>query len=79
MTILTVDKKEFERKVGKLTKELEEKITEMGTPIEEVTDEEISVEVFPNRPDLLRLNCLFVLLGRSLRILSFCHWKLVRK
>ena len=55
MTILTVDRKEFERKVGKVTKELENKITMMGTPIEEVTETEVSVEVFPNRPDLLSL------------------------
>lgn len=55
MTILTVDKKELEKKVGKITAELENKITEMGTPIEEVTDDELSVEVFPNRPDLLSL------------------------
>jgi len=27
----------------------------MGTPIEEVTEDELSVEVFPNRPDLLSL------------------------
>lgn len=27
----------------------------MGTPIEEVTNEELSVEVFPNRPDLLSM------------------------
>lgn len=53
MTILTVDRKEFEKKVGKVTAELEKKITDMGTPIEEVTEEEVSVEVFPNRPDLL--------------------------
>ena len=55
MTILTVDKKEFEKLVGKVTPELEKKITDMGTPIEDVTDEELSVEVFPNRPDLLSL------------------------
>ncbi len=55
MTILTVDRKEFEKKVGKITPELEEKITDMGTPIEDVTDSEVSVEVFPNRPDLLSL------------------------
>lgn len=55
MTILTVNRKEFERKVGKITPELENKITNMGTPIEEVTDSELSVEVFPNRPDLLSL------------------------
>ena len=55
MTILTLNKKELEKKVGKITPELEKKITDMGTPIEEVTDEEVSVEVFPNRPDLLSL------------------------
>ena len=55
MTILTVDKKELEKKVGKITPDLEKKITDMGTPIEEVTDSEVSVEVFPNRPDLLSL------------------------
>ena len=56
MTILTFDKKELEKKVGKITKELEKKIIEMGTPIEEITNKELSVEVFPNRPDLLSLN-----------------------
>ncbi len=55
MTILTLNKKELEKKVGKITPELEKKITDMGTPIEEVTDDELSVEVFPNRPDLLSL------------------------
>lgn len=55
MTILTLDRKEFEKRVGKITPELEKKITEMGTPIEEVTDDEVSVEVFPNRPDLLSM------------------------
>jgi len=53
MTILTLNKKEFE--IGKITLELEEKITNMGTPIEEVTNDEISVEIFPNRPDLLSM------------------------
>ena len=55
MTILTLIKKEFEKKVEKITPELEEKITNMGTPIEEVTDNEISIEIFPNRPDLLSM------------------------
>ena len=53
MTILTIDKKELENKIGKITSEMEERITEMGTTIEKVTDEELSVEIFPNRPDLL--------------------------
>ncbi len=55
MTILTVNRKELEKRVGKITPELEKKITDMGTPIEEVTETEVSVEVFPNRPDLLSL------------------------
>ena len=53
MTILTVDRKEFEKRVGKVTKELEDRISMFGTPVEKVTDSEVSVEVFPNRPDLL--------------------------
>jgi phenylalanyl-tRNA synthetase beta chain len=55
MTILTLNRKEFEKSVGKVTKELEDRITQMGTPVEEVTKDEFSVEVFPNRPDLLSL------------------------
>jgi phenylalanyl-tRNA synthetase beta chain len=55
MTILTVNKKDLEKKIGRITPDVEEKITMMGTPIEGVTDNELSVEVFPNRPDLLSL------------------------
>lgn len=55
MTILTLNKKELEKKVGKLTEELKDKITEMGTPIDGETEEELMIEVFPNRPDLLSL------------------------
>jgi phenylalanyl-tRNA synthetase beta chain len=55
MTILTMDRKELERRVGKITPELEKLITDMGTPVEEITEEIIEVEVFPNRPDLLSL------------------------
>jgi|TARA_B100001971_G_C18253540_1_gene580166 phenylalanyl-tRNA synthetase beta chain len=55
MTILTFNKKELEDKIGKITPGVEEKITDMGTPVENVTDKELSVEVFPNRPDLLSI------------------------
>ena len=55
MTILTMDRKELEKRVGKISKELEKKITDMGTPVEELTDSEVEVELFPNRPDLLSL------------------------
>ena len=53
MTILTLSRQELEKKIGKITKKLEDKISMFGTPIEEVTNDEVSVEVFPNRPDLL--------------------------
>ena len=55
MTILTLNRKELESKIGKITKETEEKITMMGTPVEESDPQKISIEVFPNRPDLLSL------------------------
>lgn len=55
MTILTLDKIELEKKVGKITPEIENKITEMGTPLENSNENEISIEIFPNRPDLLSL------------------------
>lgn len=55
MTILTMNRKVLESKIGKVTEEIENSITMMGTPIEEVTGEYVSVEVFPNRPDLLSL------------------------
>ena len=55
MTILTLNRKELENKVGGVTKEIEDKITMMGTPVENSNDEDLQVEVFPNRPDLLSL------------------------
>ncbi len=45
----------MEKKIGPITDSLQKLITDMGTPIEEVTDKEVSVEIFPNRPDLLSL------------------------
>lgn len=53
MTVLTLNKKQLEEKIGKIDEKMQEKISMFGTPIERVTDDEISVEVFPNRPDLL--------------------------
>jgi len=66
MTILTLNKKQLESEIGKIDEKMQDKISMFGTPIEEVTDKEISVEIFPNRPDLLSfqgfiraLNCFF--------------------
>jgi len=55
MTILTMNRKELEKRIGKITPEVEEKITQMGTPLELITQDEVSIEIFPNRPDLLSL------------------------
>ncbi|MBT4135487.1 phenylalanine--tRNA ligase subunit beta [archaeon] len=55
MTILTLNRKQLEEKIGKITPEIEDRITMFGTPVETSTEDEISVEIFPNRPDLLSL------------------------
>ena len=49
-------RKEFEKALGKLiSQEIEEKIHLFGTPIESISNEEIELEIFPNRPDLLSM------------------------
>ena len=53
MTILTLNKKQLEEKIGKIDEKMQNKISMFGTPIENVSDNEISIEIFPNRPDLL--------------------------
>ncbi len=54
MTKVIFSRKEFEREI-KLTKEIEGKINLFGAPIESLTNDEIELEVNPNRPDLLSL------------------------
>tara|TARA_Y100000310_G_scaffold288212_1_gene313659 strand:- start:4913 stop:6562 length:1650 start_codon:yes stop_codon:yes gene_type:complete len=53
MTILTLNKKQLESKIGKIDEKMQDKISMFGTPVEEVTNDEVSIEIFPNRPDLL--------------------------
>jgi len=55
MTILSMNRKALEKEIGKVDEAMEKVITDMGTPIEYVNDDEVAVEVFPNRPDLLSL------------------------
>ena len=55
MTILTLNRKELEKKIGKIDEKMEEKISIFGTPVEQVSDNEVLIEVFPNRPDLLSM------------------------
>jgi len=52
MTILAMNRKELERIAGKIDEKV---ITDMGTPVEYINDQEVAVEIFPNRPDLLSL------------------------
>jgi len=54
MANVKFSRKEFEKQI-KLTEEIKEKIALFGTPLESVTDDEIELEIFPNRPDLLSL------------------------
>ena len=53
MAIITISKKTFEKEIGKLDLKMQNKIALFGTPIEKITPDELQLEVFPNRPDLL--------------------------
>jgi len=55
MPTITLNKKVFEKLVGKklpLTK-LKDRISMLGTDLESIEGNEINVEIFPNRPDML--------------------------
>ncbi|MDP2908690.1 MAG: phenylalanine--tRNA ligase subunit beta [Nanoarchaeota archaeon] len=55
MPTITLNKKVFEKLVGKQlpVDQLKEKISFLGTDLEKIEGDEIVVEVFPNRPDML--------------------------
>ncbi len=55
MPQITVNRKMFEELVGKElpVNILKDRISMLGTDLDEVTDSEIKVEIFPNRPDML--------------------------
>ncbi len=53
MANIKFPKKLFEKEIGKLTEEMQEKIFLFGTPVESISNDEIEIEIFPNRPDLL--------------------------
>jgi phenylalanyl-tRNA synthetase beta chain len=57
MPTLTLDKKEFDRMLGKKLPDdvLKDRISMIGTDLEKLDDTEIVVEVFPNRPDMLSM------------------------
>ena len=53
MAIVTFSKKQFEKDIGNFNEQMKDRISMFGTPIEREEENEISIEVFPNRPDLL--------------------------
>jgi len=53
MAIITINRKIFEKEIGKLDEKMQNKIAMFGTPIENLNEEELQIEIFPNRPDLL--------------------------
>jgi len=53
MSNIKLNKKIFEKEIGKLDEKMQERISMMGTPVDKMGDEEIEIEIFPNRPDLL--------------------------
>ena len=55
MPSITLTKTVFEQLVGKQLplEELKDRISMLGTDLEDIKDNEIHVEVFPNRPDML--------------------------
>src|SRR3989344_3345600 len=55
MPVVNLNKKVFDKLVGKKlsVEQLKDRISYLGTDLEEINDNEIVVEVFPNRPDML--------------------------
>ncbi len=53
MASVTFPRKQFEKEIGKLNEQMQSKIAMFGTPFEKLDSEEVEIEVFPNRPDLL--------------------------
>lgn len=53
MAIVTFSKKQFEKDIEIFSEQIKNKISMFGTPVEREEKDEISIEVFPNRPDLL--------------------------
>jgi len=53
MALITFSRKIFEKEIGKLDDKMQERISMFGTPLEKFDDNEMEIEIFPNRPDLL--------------------------
>ncbi len=53
MAVITINKKIFEKEIGKLDGAMQNRIAMFGTPVEGLTATEVQIEIFPNRPDIL--------------------------
>ena len=53
MANIKLPKKLFEKEIGKLDEKMQHKIAMFGTPVESITNDELELEIFPDRPDLL--------------------------
>ena len=55
MPTITLSRKEIEKEIGKKIslEELKDRISMLGTDLEKIEGDEIVVEIFPNRPDML--------------------------
>src|SRR3989344_9057153 len=55
MPTINLNREEFERLVGKKLpiEKLKDRISMLGTDLEDINNKEIIVEVFPDRPDML--------------------------
>ncbi len=53
MANIKINRKQFEKEIGKLNEKMQERISMFGTPLESFDNEEIELEIFPDRPDLL--------------------------
>jgi phenylalanyl-tRNA synthetase beta chain len=53
MASIKFNKKLFEKEIGKLTDEMQQKIALFGTTVEDISEDEIELDITPNRPDLL--------------------------
>lgn len=55
MAVINLDKKELESRIGKITKNVEEKISMLGVVFESQDESNVYIDVPPNRPDMLSL------------------------
>ena len=57
MPTIKLDRKEFDKLMGKKVSDsvLKDRISMLGTDLEKLDKDEIVVEIFPNRPDMLSM------------------------